>query len=552
MSYIYDMTDTWNAAGTVFSAIKMNVTNSASATGSKLIDLQLAGNSLFNVDKTGNVGIGTTEPSNQLSVAGNTTATISLDWTGDNAAKAWFSANHSTGEVRHAAVTNYFPTFYSNNSERMRIASDGRVGIGSTNPNAELQVYKNVANNPVITRVQQGSSGNPFDYATIAVTTTGVTGGVVAWSPGSIRAGSVWLQTDGAYPLVFGTNDTERARIDSSGNLGLGVTPSAWAAYKAIDINTGGLSLAGGNQSGAMSVGSYWDNVGGTWKYSLTTSYRPVLLDMFDGSFKFNVASAGGTAGNAISFTQAMTLDASGNLLVGTTTSTGGKLEVNGQSRSTSLDVTGALASFASAGGLAAYYNGSGAGVIRAYSNNAGAAGAITFNASGSENARISSSGDLLVGQSAGGFSNGNSMTLEPSAGYCVFNHLNGTASGTKYHYFAYNGGEIGSITQNGTTAVAYNTSSDYRLKDIAGPIQNSGAYIDALKPVQGSWKADGSRFIGLIAHEVQEVSETQIATGVKDGEEMQAMDYSAPELIANLIAEIQSLRARVAQLEGN
>jgi hypothetical protein len=110
---------------------------------------------------------------------------------------------------------------------------------------------------------------------------------------------------------------------------------------------------------------------------------------------------------------------------------------------------------------------------------------------------------------------------------------------------------QVGNISVT-TTITSYNTSSDYRLKDIDGPIANSGAYIDALKPVQGSWKADGSRFIGLLAHEAQEVSETQIATGEKDGEQMQAMDYSAPEIIANLIAELQSLRARVAQLEGN
>ena len=43
-----------------------------------------------------------------------------------------------------------------------------------------------------------------------------------------------------------------------------------------------------------------------------------------------------------------------------------------------------------------------------------------------------------------------------------------------------------------------------------------------------------------------------QIATGKKDGEEMQAMDYSAPEIIASLIAELQSVRARLARLEGN
>ncbi len=153
---------------------------------------------------------------------------------------------------------------------------------------------------------------------------------------------------------------------------------------------------------------------------------------------------------------------------------------------------------------------------------------------------------------SAGAFVAGNGFWVGSGGLYSGNRHVAGTASGAVFQYFTYDTSVIGTISQNGTTGVLYNTSSDYRLKDIDGPIANSGAYIDALKPVQGSWKADGSRFIGLLAHEVQEVSETPIATGEKDGEEMQAMDYSAPELIANLIAEIQSLRARVAQLEGN
>jgi hypothetical protein len=109
--------------------------------------------------------------------------------------------------------------------------------------------------------------------------------------------------------------------------------------------------------------------------------------------------------------------------------------------------------------------------------------------------------------------------------------------------------GDVGYISTNGT-ATAYNTSSDYRLKNIDGPLLTSGNYIDALKPVQGSWKADGSRFIGFLAHEIQDASETPIAAGEKDGERMQAMSYSAPELIANMVAELKSLRARVADLE--
>lgn len=55
MPNIYDMTDQWDDGGTAFNAIKMNVTQTASAANSKLIDLQIGGSSKFNVDKDGNV-----------------------------------------------------------------------------------------------------------------------------------------------------------------------------------------------------------------------------------------------------------------------------------------------------------------------------------------------------------------------------------------------------------------------------------------------------------------------------------------------------------------
>ena len=68
---------------------------------------------------------------------------------------------------------------------------------------------------------------------------------------------------------------------------------------------------------------------------------------------------------------------------------------------------------------------------------------------------------------------------------------------------------------------------------------------------MQGSWKADGSPFVGFIAHEIHEVSRTTIAVGEKDGEQMQGMDYSSAEIIANMVAELKSLRSRIAQLES-
>lgn len=66
MAYIYNLTDTWNAAGTAFTAISMDVTDTASAAGSKVISLKVNGTELLGLDKTGKLGIGVS------SVAGGT------------------------------------------------------------------------------------------------------------------------------------------------------------------------------------------------------------------------------------------------------------------------------------------------------------------------------------------------------------------------------------------------------------------------------------------------------------------------------------------------
>jgi hypothetical protein len=129
-------------------------------------------------------------------------------------------------------------------------------------------------------------------------------------------------------------------------------------------------------------------------------------------------------------------------------------------------------------------------------------------------------------------------------------------ASGTRYHIiFRENGTERGSITSNGTT-VAYNSVSDYRIKNITGPLIDSGTFIDALKPKVGTWKDDGSKFIGFLAHEFAEVSPSSVS-GEKDAVDAegnpvyQAMQASSSEVIANLVAELQSVRARLAALES-
>jgi hypothetical protein len=112
-----------------------------------------------------------------------------------------------------------------------------------------------------------------------------------------------------------------------------------------------------------------------------------------------------------------------------------------------------------------------------------------------------------------------------------------------------------GSISYNRAGGlVAYNTTSDYRAKDIIGPVSNSGSLIDSLKVYVGKMKGATIERPMLIAHEAQEVAPYAV-TGTKDEvdadgkDKYQQMDVSS--FVPLLIAEIQSLRARVQTLEA-
>ena len=183
---------------------------------------------------------------------------------------------------------------------------------------------------------------------------------------------------------------------------------------------------------------------------------------------------------------------------------------------------------------------------------------------SAAERMRITSGGDLQIGTTNitnGGFSfdpgyNGAGRSA------ALFGHITGTGSGNQYCIFAYDGTFIGSITQNGTTAVAYNTTSDYRLKENIVPLTNALSKVQSLKPVTYNWKnAPNEIGEGFIAHELAEVCPLAV-TGEKDvvdakGKPIyQGIDTSF--LVATLTAAIQELNAkvdaqavRIAELEG-
>ena len=91
-----------------------------------ILNLQTASTTAVTINSSQLVGVGTSSPTNSISISNPSVyAALSFDWTGDNAAKARIGANHTTGEVQYWATTNYFPTFYAGNSERMRVDTSG-------------------------------------------------------------------------------------------------------------------------------------------------------------------------------------------------------------------------------------------------------------------------------------------------------------------------------------------------------------------------------------------------------------------------------------------
>lgn len=117
-----------------------------------------------------------------------------------------------------------------------------------------------------------------------------------------------------AQNLRLGTSLNSYLLLDTSGNVGIGVTPSAWGAgLKALQIN-GGASIAGDLANSYLNANAFYN--GTSWIYSTTNGASRMALTT--SGLQWYTAPSG-TAGNAITFTQAMTLDASGNLLVGLT-----------------------------------------------------------------------------------------------------------------------------------------------------------------------------------------------------------------------------------------
>lgn len=173
-----------------------------------------------------------------------------------------------------------------------------------------------------------GNNNTAFGTSSLLANTTGGNNTVIGQGAGSALTtgdnntiiGRVAGTAGLANTVIIAAGATERLRIDANGNMGLSAAPSAWASYRAIQ-NYDSSFAAISNSQLTLTQNCVYD---GAWKY--INSNFASRYDHYQGGHYW-VTAPSGTAGNAITFTTAMTLTQGGDLGIGLTTP-GYKLDV--------------------------------------------------------------------------------------------------------------------------------------------------------------------------------------------------------------------------------
>jgi hypothetical protein len=377
--------------------------------------------------------------------------------------------------------------------------------------------------------------------------------GVDKWAIFNNNAGTDYLDF-----YWYGSSPGSKLILNPSGNLGLGVTPSAWSTNnKAFQIGNTSIIYNGFSQS--YFGNNFYNNTAGQSIY-LTNNSATLYVQQTDGIHSWLTAPSG-TAGNAITFTQAMTLDASGRLGVGTTTPSylltvgqaGTTADSYIQIASTSTGTGNLFFGDATGGGTASY-----SGYIQ-YQHGVDS---MVFGTSNTERMRITSGGNVLIGTTTdagykldvngtGRFNNtlqisGNAIKLNFfNSGYenwYLGTKLNTTqfviGSGTNSDILSF--GNAGAATfSSSVTATAFFESSDSRLKTlITDNYQAKGIESITAK----LYTKNGVEELGYFAQDVQSV----LPSAVIERDDTY-LDLSYRQVHT---AKIANLENRIKQLE--
>jgi len=391
---------------------------------------------------------------------------------------------------------------------------------------------------------------------------------------------------------------TGSALVFDGTNLGVGVTPSAWSTnYKVLEFPNGcGINGYSGGAVPAFTINNnnYYNGTNNIYKVSSypATSFQ---LDQF-GQFKWYTAPSG-TAGNAITFTTAMTLDASGNLLVGTTTA-GGRLTVQGNvaTSATITNISQLNGGIRSNGNSSVYETDSG---LTFQAGGAGGGAAITLRRGGSYETSL----DFYVNSTGGTGACTRAMTLDGSgvlllgtttqlatskitaysaniifgasspASFTGIGYLSSSATAASTSWYHFIGQSSGSTVNNiliyGNGDIqnannSYGAISDVKLKENIIDATPKLADLMQVKVRNYNLKTDpDQKQIGVIAQELEQVFPSMVEETLDrdaDGNTLdtttKSVKYSVfvPVLIKAIQEQqalIESLTTRLAALEA-
>ena len=237
------------------------------------------------------------------------------------------SYNYSTSTYLPLDSRASYITWSPSGNEGMRLTSTG-LGIGTSSPSKKLDVNGQMRSRDGGYILSTGTTQNG-----VLLTYNNLVGSGTDYTP------TIFAETGLGVAFCVNGGVTKNLTLDSSGNLGLGVTPSAWSGSSpSIQLAYGSVHSAAYSVMGMSAIAYY----NGGWKY-YSTGQATALYQMSQGSHAWSTAPSG-TAGSAISFTQALTLTSAMNLLLGGTsdpTSASGCLVIYNRSAAPTGNVAG-------------------------------------------------------------------------------------------------------------------------------------------------------------------------------------------------------------------
>jgi hypothetical protein len=398
-----------------------------------------------------------------------------------------FTGDTNTGIYSPAADT---IAFTEGGVESMRIDSSGNVGIGTSSPSSRLNVVSTV--DLISDFNSSAASGGYMVWRTSGTVIADI--GTAQNCFGTGGTDTFAINGRGARSLLFGTSNTERMRIDSSGNVGIG--------------NTVATTLNNTSLAANLAVGTGATHAGVTVYTSTSTNGTIAFADGTSGSDTYVGYMQYQHGNNSLSFgtsaAERMRIDSSGNVLIGTTTG-------NYQLKTDST-----------------FYNAAQLGILttgRSGSEYPSVGYNVRYTATG--NSYTYNTGDLA------------SMIKFQSGQVQTFTAPDGTG-GTAISFTA------GPYVTNGGTS--WTNSSDERLKDIIEPIGNAITKVSSLRAVIGKFKTDeeGIRRSFLIAQDVQAVLPEAV-----DSSDPDKLGVQYTDVIPLLVAAIKELNAKVTALEA-